>query len=102
MNADRLTARSQEALSSAISRATGDGSPLAAPLHLLTALLEPRDGVASALVAATGASVDAVRARAESAVGRLPHATGASVAPPQLSRQLITVLDNAERQAARL
>ncbi|WP_255355740.1 hypothetical protein, partial [Frankia sp. CpI1-P] len=28
MNAERLTARSQEALSAAISRATGDGSPL--------------------------------------------------------------------------
>ncbi|MBL7501336.1 ATP-dependent chaperone ClpB [Frankia sp. CNm7] len=102
MNADRLTARSQEALSSAISRATGDGSPLVDPLHLLTALLEPRDSAAAALVTAAGASLDAVRERAESAVARLPHATGASVAPPQLSRQLITVLDNAERQAARL
>ncbi|OHV39836.1 MULTISPECIES: ATP-dependent chaperone ClpB [Pseudofrankia] len=102
MNADRLTARSHEALSSAISRATGDGSPLVDPLHLLTALLAQQDGVASALVAAAGASVDAVRQRAESAVSRLPHATGASVSPPQLSRQLITVLDNAERQAGRL
>ena len=102
MNADRLTARSQEALSSAISRATGDGSPLVDPLHLLTALLAQQDGVASALVAATDTSLDTVRQRAESAVARLPHATGASVSPPQLSRQLIAVLDNAERQAARL
>jgi ATP-dependent Clp protease ATP-binding subunit ClpB len=102
VNADRLTARSQEALSSAISRATGDGSPLVDPLHLLTALLAQQDGVASALVAATDTSLDTVRQRAESAVARLPHATGASVSPPQLSRQLIAVLDNAERQAARL
>ncbi|MDT3446525.1 MULTISPECIES: ATP-dependent chaperone ClpB [unclassified Pseudofrankia] len=102
MNADRLTARTQEALSSAISRATGDGSPLVDPLHLLTALLAQQDGVASALVAEAEVSVDTVRQRAESAVSRLPHATGASVSPPQLSRQLVAVLDNAERQAARL
>jgi ATP-dependent Clp protease ATP-binding subunit ClpB len=102
MNVDLLTARSQEALAAAISRATGDGSPLVDPLHLLTALLAQQDGVATALLDAADVSVDQVRARAEGAVGRLPHATGASVAPPQLSRQLVAVLDNAQRQAGRL
>ncbi|KPM53017.1 ATP-dependent chaperone ClpB [Frankia sp. CcI49] len=102
MNADRLTARSQEALSSAISRATGDGSPLVDPLHLLTALLEAHDGVGAALLDAVGADAAAVRSRAEAAVGRLPRAAGANVAPPQLSRQLVAVLNNAERQAARM
>jgi ATP-dependent Clp protease ATP-binding subunit ClpB len=102
MNPDRLTARSQEALASAISRATGDGSPLVDPLHLLTALLAQQDGVATALLAAAGTSVDAIRQRAENAVARLPHATGASVSPPQLSRQLVGVLDAAEREAGRL
>ncbi|WP_018506203.1 ATP-dependent chaperone ClpB [Parafrankia discariae] len=102
MNADRLTARSQEALSSAISRATGDGSPLVDPLHLLTALLEAPDGVGAALLEAVGAPAADIRSRAEAAVGRLPRAAGANVAPPQLSRQLVAVLNNAERQAARL
>jgi len=102
MNADRLTARSQEALSTAISRATGDGSPLVEPLHLLVALLEHGDDVAGPLLAAAGAGVGQVRARAEAAVDRLPHAVGAGVAPPQLSRQLVAVLNNAERQAGRM
>ncbi|MBL7490384.1 ATP-dependent chaperone ClpB [Frankia sp. AgB1.9] len=102
MNPDRLTARSQEALASAISRATGDGSPLVDPLHLLTALLAQPEGIATALLTAAGTSVDAIRQRAENAVGRLPHATGTSVSPPQLSRQLVTVLDRAEREAGRL
>ncbi|WP_250279192.1 ATP-dependent chaperone ClpB [Frankia sp. Cppng1_Ct_nod] len=102
MNADRLTARSQEALSSAVARATGDGSPLVDPLHLLVAVLSQTGGVAVDLLEAAGAPLTQVRARAEAAVSRLPHATGASVSPPQLSRQLITVLDNAERQANRL
>ncbi|WP_322768151.1 ATP-dependent chaperone ClpB [Frankia sp. Cr1] len=102
MNVDRLTARSQEALSSAVSRATGDGSPLVDPLHLLVAVLSQSGGVAVDLLDVTGAPLAQVRARAEAAVSRLPHATGASVSPPQLSRQLITVLDNAERQANRL
>ncbi|MCK9920817.1 ATP-dependent chaperone ClpB [Frankia sp. AgPm24] len=102
MNAERLTARSQEALSAAISRATGDGSPLVDPLHLLTALLETADGVGAALLASVGTSAEAVRTRAEAALSRLPRATGMSVSAPQLSRQLIAVLTGAERQAARL
>ncbi|WP_261568047.1 ATP-dependent chaperone ClpB [Frankia gtarii] len=102
MNAERLTARSQEALSAAISRATGDGSPLVDPLHLLTALLEAPDGVGAALLSSAGTSVDTVRTKAEAAVSRLPRATGMSVSAPQLSRQLLAVLNSAEGQAARL
>ncbi len=102
MNADRLTTRSQEALSAALNRATGDGSPLVDPLHLLVALLEQGDGVATALLAATGSDIAQLRARADAALERLPHATGGNVAPPQLSRQLVTVLNEAERQAGQI
>jgi ATP-dependent Clp protease ATP-binding subunit ClpB len=102
MNADRLTARSQEALSSAVGRATADGSPLVDPLHLLVALLEQTDGVAVPLLEAAGASAAGVRSRATGALERLPRATGASVAPPQLSRQLVAVLNDAEKQAGAL
>src|SRR5512135_1496180 len=102
MNADRLTTRSQEAVSTAISRATGDGSPQVDPLHLLAALLDQTDGVTGPLLEAAGASVEAVRSRVTAALARLPKATGASVAPPQLSRQLVAVLDDAEAQARRL
>jgi ATP-dependent Clp protease ATP-binding subunit ClpB len=102
MNADRLTTRSQEALSTALNRATGDGSPLVDPLHLLVALLEQSDGVATAVLEATGTNVAQLRARADAALERLPHASGGNVAPPALSRQLVTVLNEAERQAGRI
>ncbi len=102
MDVERLTARAHEAMSSADRRATGDGSPVVDPLHLLAALLERSDGVAADLLEGVGADVGSLRARVEAAVSRLPHATGTSVAPPQLSRQLVAVLNNAERQADRL
>src|SRR5712691_11049864 len=102
MNADRLTERSQEALSSAVSRATADGSPLVDPLHLLVALLDAPEGVAPALLEATGTPVAQVRARADTALERLPHASGARVSPPQFSRQFVAVLNDAERQAGRI
>jgi ATP-dependent Clp protease ATP-binding subunit ClpB len=102
MNTERLTARSHDALSSAVSRATGDGSPLVDPLHLLAAMLEQTDGVAAGLLEAVGAPIAQVRSRTEAALGRLPRAAGASVAPPQLSRQLVAVLNTAEREAGRL
>jgi ATP-dependent Clp protease ATP-binding subunit ClpB len=102
MNTERLTARSHDALSSAISRATGDGSPLVDPLHLLAALLEQTDGVAVGLLEAVGAPIAQVRSRTDAALGRLPRAAGASVAPPQLSRQLVAVLNTAEREAGQI
>jgi ATP-dependent Clp protease ATP-binding subunit ClpB len=41
---DKLTHKSQDALSTAVRRAAADGSPQVEPLHLLLALLEQADG----------------------------------------------------------
>jgi ATP-dependent Clp protease ATP-binding subunit ClpB len=102
MNADRLTSKSQEAFSTAVTKATTDGSPQVDPLHLLSALLEQSEGITSPLLEATGASVPAVRAQTEQALARIPKASGSSVAPPNLSRQLAATITTAESQAANL
>ena len=44
MDADRLTTKSQEAVSTAVRRAATEGHPEVAPVHLLLALLEVEDG----------------------------------------------------------
>ena len=99
MNADRLTTKSQEALSAAFSRAATDGSPQVEPLHLLAALLDQPDGIAGPLLGAVGAPLPQVRSRTQQALARLPRTKGSNVAPPQASRGLLAVLAAAETAA---
>ena len=68
----KLTTRSQEALSSAVRRATSGGHPQVEPAHLLEALLTQPDGVATALLKAVGADPAALRTSTERALGAMP------------------------------
>ena len=102
MNLDRLTTKSSEAFAAALSLATSTGSPQVEPLHLLSALIDQPDGIAAPLLSAVGSSVAALRPQVQAALARLPHATGSSVGAPQLSRQVVGVVDAAEAQAAKL
>src|SRR4051795_6013298 len=102
MNADRLTSKSQEAFSAAVSKANTDGSPQVDPLHLLAALLEQPEGIAVPLLEAVGADVASIRSQTDQALARIPKASGSSVAPPSLSRQLAITITTAETQAAKL
>ena len=82
----KLTTRSQEAMASAVRRASTDGNPQVEPVHLLAALLQQRDGVAPAVLAAVGADVARLAAEAERGVSALPSASGATVSSPELAR----------------
>ena len=99
MDAERLTTRSQEAVSAAVRRAATEGHPEVAPVHLLLALLDQSDGIAAPLLAAVGADAAAVRARAETLLAALPRANGSTVAAPGLSRALMAVMSVASRKA---
>ena len=102
MNPERLTTKSSEAFSEALARATSTGSPQVEPMHLLSALLDQPAGLAGPLLAAVGSSVAAIRPQVEAALTRLPRVSGSSVAAPQLSRQLLAVVNAAQAQAAKL
>jgi len=99
VDADRLTTRSQEAVSTAVRRASAEGHPEVAPVHLLLALLEQSDGIAEPLLTAVGADPTQVRARAEAILAGLPSASGSTVATPQLSRALMAVMSVASHKA---
>ena len=58
----KFTTKSQEALSAASANASTAGNPQVEPAHLLKALMDQREGVAVAVLKATGADVDAVSA----------------------------------------
>jgi ATP-dependent Clp protease ATP-binding subunit ClpB len=102
MDANKLTTKSHEALSEAVSRASATGNPQVEPVHLLLALLTQSESIVPELLDAVGADRATVRGSAEELLARLPSAMGSTVSAPQLSRQGIAVLNAAEATAAKL
>src|SRR5437763_3940771 len=99
MDSYKLTTRSQDALSAAVQSAATAGHPHVEPLHLLLALLAQSDGIARPLIQAAGGDSSAVAQQAQSQLGRLPAATGATVAASGLSRPAIAVVHSAAQPA---
>ncbi len=77
---DKLTHKSQDALSTAIRSAAADGSPQVDPLHLLLALVEQADGTTTPLLRAVGADPALVAKQAEERLARLPSAAAPRIA----------------------
>src|SRR4051794_17257687 len=98
----KLTTRSQEAVAAAQRLAVDRGQAALEPLHLLVALLEQSDGIAGPLLKAVGADPADVRAKAEAALKRMPSVSGATVAAPSPSRELLRALNAAGEQASAL
>jgi ATP-dependent Clp protease ATP-binding subunit ClpB len=96
---EKLTRKSQEALSAAVRRAAADGSPQVEPLHLLLALIEQADSTPAALLRAIGADPALVAKQAEERLARLPRASGATLSAPELSRPLLKAIDTARNRA---
>ncbi|MBB3677786.1 ATP-dependent chaperone ClpB [Modestobacter versicolor] len=98
----KLTTRSQEAVAAAQRLAVDRGQAALEPLHLLVALLEQADGIAGPLLQATGADPADVRAKADAALRRMPSVSGATVAAPAPSRELLRAINAAGEQASAL
>ena len=78
------------------------GNPQLEPAHLLKALMDQREGVAVALLRATGADPDAVSVQASTAIKALPSTSGSCVQQAQLSRTALQAIKNAQNEAERL
>ncbi|MBI3782536.1 MAG: AAA family ATPase, partial [Deltaproteobacteria bacterium] len=104
MDLNRLTEKSHEALRQAQSLATRRNHQGVDVEHLLTALLEPRDGLAAAIIEAAGANVATLRERLQNELNRLPQVSGPSGAPEQIyiTQRLSKLLTRAEDEAAAL
>ena len=74
MQMDRFTTLAQEVLSNAQSLATGRSHGELTPLHILTAMVEDRNGVASSILAKAGLQAERIRDVAEAELGRRPQA----------------------------
>ncbi|MDQ0767483.1 ATP-dependent Clp protease ATP-binding subunit ClpB [Pseudarthrobacter defluvii] len=98
----KFTTKSQEALSAAAMNASTAGNPQVEPAHLLKALMDQREGVAVALLRATGADPDSVSVQASSAIKALPATSGGSSQQAQLSRPALQAIQHAKEEADRL
>ncbi|MGW0710981.1 ATP-dependent chaperone ClpB [Streptomyces sp. NPDC002643] len=98
-----LTNRSRDAINAASNRAVSEGHPDFTPAHLLLALLQGQDNEnVIDMLAAVEADQAAVRSGAEKVLAGLPSVTGSTVAPPQPSRELLTVIQAAQAKAKEL
>src|SRR5215471_10401614 len=99
---DKLTRRSQEALSDAVRRATAEGNPHVEALHLLAALIEQDGGTAAPLLRAVNADPAAILTETKDQLARLPKITGATASPPDMSRPVLSTLATAAKRAREL
>jgi ATP-dependent Clp protease ATP-binding subunit ClpB len=96
---DKLTRKSQEALSEAVKRATAAGNPNVDGLHLLAALIEQDGGTAAPLLRAVGADPATVLKKVDEQLARLPKAAGATLSAPETSRPLLAAITAAGKRA---
>jgi ATP-dependent Clp protease ATP-binding subunit ClpB len=96
---EKLTRKSQEALSEAIQMAAAAGNPNVDGLHLLAALVQQDGGTAAPLLRAVGADPAQVLTTAREQLAKLPSAAGATVSAPETSRQLLATLNTAGKLA---
>ena len=98
MNMEKLTDRSQGFIQSAQSLAARNSNQFLTPEHLLKVMLDDKQGMASSLIAQTGADVEKVRESVNADVEKLPRVEGNAV---QISgsQSFFKVLDSAEQIA---
>jgi ATP-dependent Clp protease ATP-binding subunit ClpB len=99
---DKLTRKSQEALSAALRRAAADGNPQVEPLHLLAALIEQEGGTASPLLRAVGADPAQIGKEVASRLAKLPRMSGTTTNGPEMSRPMLAVIAEAGKLAREL
>jgi ATP-dependent Clp protease ATP-binding subunit ClpB len=97
MRFDKLTLKSQEALSEAQSLATGRGHNQITPAHLLRALVAQPEGSTVPILQKIGVPLDALQAKLEQRLGSLPKVHGG--AQPTLSPGLNRILEASFKEA---
>jgi len=95
------TTKTQAALQAALQDAAAAGNPDVRPAHILNALLEQNDGIASPLIKAVGVDPVQVRAEAKALVGRAPTVSSSS-GQPTLSRESIAAVTAAQNLATEM
>jgi len=99
MRLDRFTQPAQEAITGAQSKANLAGHGELSPLHLLSAMLDERNGLAASLLQRCGVEPARAHDAVEAELRRLPKVQGAQASPGQAFMQVLT---EAERESQRM
>ncbi|MDG5487914.1 ATP-dependent chaperone ClpB [Sphingomonas sp. BGYR3] len=102
MNLEQFTDRAKGFLQSAQTVAIRMSHQRIAPEHLLKALLEDKEGMASGLIRAAGGSAETALREADAALAKIPAVSGGGAQQtPGLDNDMVRVLDQAEQVAKR-
>jgi len=99
MNLDRFTQKAQEAVLAAQQLAERLGSPVLDAEHLLSALIEPDDGIPAETLRRIGVDLPALRGELAAALARRPRLEGGSLSLDPRARR---VVERAGEEAKRL
>src|SRR3712207_3975510 len=102
MDISKFTTRTQEAIAGAIQAGSGAGHRQSEAVPLPSALLGPHDTLGRPLLTAGGVDPETGAAATPSEAGRLPSATGSTVAAPTYSRAAVQALTASQDIAAEL
>src|SRR5271168_2107357 len=101
MDLQKFTERSQGFLQAASTIAIREFHQRITAEHLLKALLDDEEGAASGLIKAAGGDPKAAAAANDAEVARQPKVSGAGAGQPQLTPELVRVLDSAQQTSTR-
>jgi ATP-dependent Clp protease ATP-binding subunit ClpB len=97
---DKFTVKAQEAVQRANELASEHGNPELAPLHLLAALVEDREGIVAPVLEKIGIGPQAVLSDLYKEIEKLPKVSGSSGAQqPSMSSQVNALLEKSFKEA---
>jgi ATP-dependent Clp protease ATP-binding subunit ClpB len=99
MDIEKLTERSRGFLQAAQTIAVREFHQRITPEHLLKALLDDGEGAATGLIRAAGGDPQAARRAVDTDVANQPKVSGAGAGQPQITPELLRVLDAAQQAA---
>jgi ATP-dependent Clp protease ATP-binding subunit ClpB len=80
MNPEKFTERAGEAIKGALELASEKGNTIVTPVHLLSALIDAKDGLAKRVLSTCGADIFSLKSSINASLERLPRQTPA---PPE-------------------
>jgi ATP-dependent Clp protease ATP-binding subunit ClpB len=98
---EKMTVKTQEALSAAHEKAAANGNGAIEPEHLFLALMDQESGLVPALLQKVGLTASSLRNKADEAVKKLPKASGDTV-QVHLSSGLNRILNAAQAEADKM
>jgi ATP-dependent Clp protease ATP-binding subunit ClpB len=99
MDIEKFTERARGFIQAAQTIAMREYHQQITPEHLLKAFLDDEEGAATGLIRAAGGDCAAVKLAVDAAVARLPKVQGSGAGSPNITPDLVRVLDAAQLQA---